>query len=246
MALSFLLNRPRGFIVHHMLVKEKKDYRAGHRQRLRQRFLAGGKTALADYELLELLLFAAHPRGDVKPLAKTLLSYYGSLGKVFMATPDSLSQVEGVGEAAIAAIKMAEAAAQAMLEYRIQDRPVLSNWTSLLDYCHSMLAGKTKEEFHILFLNTKNHLIAAEKQQTGTINNVMVYPREVIARALELGAGALILVHNHPTGDTKPSQADIDMTRRIIQAGLGVSIQVHDHLIIGANGHYSFKSEGMI
>ena len=229
-----------------MSIMTKEDYRTGHRQRLRQRFLKGGADAIADYELLEMLLFASHPRGDVKPLARKLVAKFGDAGKVLTASPEALMGVEGVGESAAVSLKIAEAAAQALLRKKVEKGPVLSNWTSLLDYCHSILAGKKKEEFHLLFLNSKNELLADEKQQSGTINHAPVYPREVIARALELGASAIILVHNHPTGDPTPSPADIKVTREIVQAGLGVSVGIHDHLIIGSEGHYSFKSEGLI
>lgn len=227
--------------------RPQEDYRLGHRQRLRQRFINGGASAVADYELLEIMLFAAHPRGDVKPLARRLLKHFGDdLGKVLAATPQQLAAVDGIGDAAIAALKVAEAGAQALLRSKVKKGAVISNWTSLLDYCRSKLAAKKKEEFHILFLNSKNELLADECQQSGTINHAPVYPREVISRALELGASAVILVHNHPSGDPTPSPADIKVTREIIQAGLGVSVAVHDHLVIGAEGHYSFKSEGLI
>ncbi|MDG1287156.1 MAG: DNA repair protein RadC [Rickettsiales bacterium] len=228
------------------LEAKQEDYRTGHRGRLRQRFIAGGVDAIADYELLELLLFAAHPRGDVKPIAHRLLKHFGGAGQVLSATPEALAAVEGIGEAAIAALKAAEASAQVLLRSRVDKGPVISNWTSLLDYGRSLLAGKKKEEFHILFLNSKNELLADEKQQSGTVNHAPVYPREVISRALEIGASAIILMHNHPSGDPTPSPADIKVTRDIVQAGLGVSISVHDHLIIGADGYYSFKSEGLI
>jgi len=222
------------------------DYRAGHRQRLRQRFLQGGAKAVADYEVLELLLFASHPRGDVKPLARRLLDAFGSSGKVLAATPEALATIEGMGEASVAAIKVAELAAQRLLRQKIENKPVLSNWTSLLDYCTAMIGGRQTEAFHILFLNTKNELIADEQQQTGTINHAPVYPREVMTRALHLGAANIILIHNHPTGDPTPSAADITVTRQIIQAGLGMGIKVYDHVIIGHDRHYSFKSEGLI
>lgn len=248
MALSCLLNHQLEGITLPMAAnaKKKEDYRQGHRSRLRARFIAGGVEAIADYELLELMLFAAHPRGDVKPLARLLLKEFGSVGKVLSATPDALMNIEGVGDGAVAALKTAEASAQMLLRSKIKQGPVISNWTSLLDYCRSLLAAKKKEEFHLLFLNSKNELIADEKQQSGTVNHAPVYPREVISRALELGASAVILVHNHPSGDPMPSQADIKVTRDIVQAGQGVSITVHDHLIIGSDSHYSFKGEGLI
>ncbi len=227
-------------------VQKKDDYRIGHRSRLRQRFIAGGVSAIADYEMLELLLFAAHPRGDVKPLARLLLKEFGTVGKVLSATPVALMSIEGVGESAVAALKTAEASAQMLLRSKVKQGPVISNWTSLLDYTRSLLAAKKKEEFHLLFLNSKNEMIADEKQQSGTVNHAPVYPREVIGRALELGASAVILVHNHPSGDPTPSPADIKVTRDIVQAGKAVSVAVHDHLIIGGDSHYSFKSEGLI
>lgn len=228
------------------LTKAKDDSRLGHRQRLRERFLKGGANAIADYELLEMLLFAAHPRGDVKPLAKKIIKHFGSVGEVFSASANALQKVDGVGASAAAAIKTAEAAAQVLLRSRIKQGPVLSNWSSLLDYTKSLFAGKKHEEFHLLFLNSRNELIADEKQQEGTINHAPVYPREVMRRAMELGASALIMVHNHPSGDPSPSAADIKVTREIVQAGLSMAVKVHDHLIIGANSHYSFKSEGLI
>jgi len=218
----------------------------GHRQRLRERFLKGGEEAVADYELLEMILFAAHPRGDVKPLAKKLLKQFGSFAKVLNADVTEYAAVDGVGEGAIASLKAVKASSARMLKEKIKQGPIISNWTSLLNYCEAQMAHKKVEEFRILFLNNKNELIADEAQQQGTINHTSVYPREVIKRALELGVSSIILCHNHPSGDTTPSQADIDMTRQIINAGLPLSINVHDHLIIGKHGHYSFKSQGLI
>lgn len=221
-------------------------FQKGHRQRLRERFLKGGADALADYELLELILFAAHPRGDVKPLAKQLLKHFGSFAKVVHATPHEFESVEGVGEAAIAALKTVEAAATRLLREEAEKGPVIGTWTALLDYCKLSMAQKKVEEFRILFLNHRNELIADEVQQRGTVNHTPVYPREVIKRALELGASSIILAHNHPSGDPTPSQADIDITRQIISAGQPLAVKVHDHLIIGRHGHYSFKSHGVI
>lgn len=208
--------------------------------------MRGGAEALADYELLEMILFAAHPRGDVKPLAKSLLAHFGSLAKVIHAEPQAYKAVEGAGEAVISALKVAEATAQRLLREEVQSGPVIGSWTALLDYCQLSMANKKKEEFRILFLNNKNALIADEVQQTGTINHTPVYPREVIKRTLEIGASSIILCHNHPSGDPTPSHADIDITRKIIEAAKPLGVNVHDHLIIGKNDHYSFKSNGLI
>jgi DNA repair protein RadC len=229
-----------------MSANSKTDHNKGHRARLRERFLRGGAEALADYELLEMILFAAHPRGDVKPLAKSLLAHFGSLAKVIHAEPQAYKAVEGAGEAVISALKVAEATAQRLLREEVQSGPVIGSWTALLDYCQLSMANKKKEEFRILFLNNKNALIADEVQQTGTINHTPVYPREVIKRTLEIGASSIILCHNHPSGDPTPSHADIDITRKIIEAAKPLGVNVHDHLIIGKNDHYSFKSNGLI
>jgi DNA repair protein RadC len=222
------------------------DLQKGHRARLRERFLKGGADALADYELLEMMLFAAHPRGDVKPLAKKLLAHFGSFVKVVHATPHELQKVEGVGEAAITALKVAEAAAIRLLRAEAKKGTIISTWTALLDYCTLAMAQQQVEQFRVLFLNNKNELMADEVQQTGTVNHTPVYPREVIKRALELGAVSLILAHNHPSGDPTPSRADIDITNQIVEAGRALGITIHDHLIIGKHGHYSFKSQGLL
>lgn len=218
----------------------------GHRARLRERFLKGGEAAVADYELLEMLLFAAHPRGDVKPLAKKLLARFGSLAGVLHAPVHELASMNGMGDAAIASLKAVEEASARLLRNKAQKGPVISSWTALLDYCTVRMANQKVEQFRILFLNQKNELIADEVQQTGTINHTPVYPREVVKRALELGAVSIILAHNHPSGDPTPSQADIDITRQIIEATKPLNINVHDHLVIGKHGHYSFKSHGVI
>lgn len=225
---------------------KKVDDKKGHRQRLRERFLKGGVDAVADYELLEMILFSAHPRGDVKPLAKALIRHFGSFAKVVHADLKEYEAVEGVGEAAISALKTVEASAQMLLREEAKKGPVISSWTALLDYCQLSMAQKKNEEFRILFLNNKNALIADEVQQTGTVNHTPVYPREVIKRTLELGASSIILCHNHPSGDTTPSTADIEITRKIIAAAKPLGVQVHDHLIIGKGEHYSFKSYGLI
>lgn len=226
-------------------IKDAKPHHAGHRQRLRERFLKHGDS-LADYELLEMLLFSAHPRGDVKPLAKALLSYFGSFGKVMLAEPNELLRVEGMGEAAVTAIKVAKAAAERLLKEDIADRAIIKSWTQLLDYCRLHIGHNQNEEFHVLFLNHKLELIADERQQKGTVNHTPVYPREVVKRALELGASSLILAHNHPSGDVTPSRSDIDVTRQIVDAARPLGIEIHDHVIIGAKKHFSFKSKGLL
>ena len=218
----------------------------GHRQRLRQRFLAGGAEALADYELLEIILFPAKPRGDVKPLAKALVRKFGTFGKVLTADPSALRDVDDVGDAAVSAIKVVHVAMQRLLKEEVEERPVIQSWTALLDYCRLSMGHNTIEQFRILFLNQKNMLIADEVQQTGTVDHTPVYPREVIKRALELGAAAIILVHNHPSGDPSPSRADIEITKQIIRAASAVNIEIHDHLVISESSHYSFKSHGLI
>ncbi|MDE3061275.1 MAG: DNA repair protein RadC [Pseudomonadota bacterium] len=226
-------------------VKEKPHY-AGHRKRLRERFLVSGAEALADYEILEMILFPAKPVGDVKPMAKNLIAAFGSFGQVLMAEPQALMKVEGINEAAVAAIKTAKAAAERLLKEEVAEKPVIKSWTQLLDYCRIHLGYAKNEEFHILFLDHKLQLLADERQQRGTVDHTPVYPREVVKRALELGASSLILVHNHPSGDVQPSKADIEVTKQIVDAARPLSIGVHDHLIIGAKKHFSFKSKGLI
>lgn len=218
----------------------------GHRQRLRERFLGPGGEHIADYELLELLLFAAKPRGDAKPLAKRLLKHFGSLASVILADQNELRAVADVGDAAVACLKAVEIAAQRLVQAPARQRPIIQSWTALLDYCRLAMGKKKIEEFRILFLNHKNALLSDEVQQRGTVNHTPVYPREVVKRALELGASAIILAHNHPSGDPTPSQADIDMTKQIATAGKAVGINVHDHLIISEGAHYSFKSHGLL
>jgi len=218
----------------------------GHRQRLRERFLKGGPDALPDYELLELVLFFANPRGDVKPLAKTLIQRFGSFAEVISAEAAALAQVKGVGETAIAALKAVQAAALRLARQQVLTQPVLSSWTKVLDYCRASMAYEPTERFRILFLNRKNALIADEVQQRGTVDHTPVYPREVIKRALELGATAIIMVHNHPSGDPTPSPADIAMTREVRDAGSKLGIALHDHVIIGRGGTSSMKAMGLI
>jgi len=222
-----------------------RPHYVGHRARLRARFLADPE-GLPDYEMLEMLLFLAQPRGDVKPLAKILLDRFGSFAEVVAAEPARLRQVKGLGDAGVAAIKTAEAAAVRLLRERMRERPLLSSWDRLLDYCRASMAYREIEQFRILFLDTRNRLIADDLQQKGTVNHTPVYPREVVRRALELHATALILVHNHPSGDPSPSKADIQMTLQIRNAAHAVGVSVHDHVIVGRGGHLSFKAQGIL
>ncbi|WP_394152232.1 DNA repair protein RadC [Loktanella salsilacus] len=222
------------------------SYIRDHRARLRERFLTGGAAAMPDYELVELVLFRAIPRQDVKPLARTLIDQFGDFNRVISAPVTALKQVKGVGEAVITELKIVEAAAHRMARSKVMARHVVSSWDALLDYCHTVMAHRDTEQFRILFLDTKNTLIADEEQARGTIDHVPVYPREVVKRALELNAASLILVHNHPSGDPTPSQADISMTAQIEAAAMALGIAVHDHLIIGKSKELSFRAEGLL
>ncbi len=222
------------------------SYLKDHRKRLRERFLAGGAAAVADYELIELILFRAIPRQDVKPLARALLNTFGDFNAALSAPPERLVQVDGVGEAVVAEFKIVEAAAHRLAQSRIMDRPALSGWQALVDYCRTTMAHRETEQFRILFLDRKNVLIADEAQAKGTVDHVPVYPREVVKRALELNASALILVHNHPSGDPTPSEADISVTRQIEDAAKALSISLHDHLVIGKSDEFSFRSAGYL
>lgn len=200
---------------------------------------------MPDYEILELILFRALPRQDVKPLARSLLDRFGDFGAVLAATPERLRQVPGIADAAITEIKIIEAAAIRLTRSRICDRQVISSWQALLEYCQATLAHRETEHFRVFFLDRQNRLIADEEQARGTVDHVPVYPREVIRRALTLNASALILVHNHPSGNPAPSQADIDLTRQIADAAQTMGIVIHDHLIIGRGGPFSFRAEGL-
>jgi DNA repair protein RadC len=219
---------------------------AGHRERLRARFLKGGADAMPDYELLEMTLFAALPRRDTKPLARALLARFGSFADVIAAPRARLMEVKGAGEAVANHLKIVEAAAHRLAKTKVMGRPALSSWPALLDYCTAAMARSETEEFRVLFLDRKNCLIADEVQNRGTVDHTPVYPREIIKRALELTASALILVHNHPSGDPTPSKADIQMTREIVTAAKALGIAVHDHLVVGRGGHASFKSLGLL
>jgi DNA repair protein RadC len=218
----------------------------GHRERLRARFLEAGAGALSDYEMLELVLFRALPRRDVKPLAKKLIETFGSFNEVIAAPVPRLAEMKGLGEAAITELKVVQAAANRLAKGEVKRRPVLSSWSAVLDYCRAAMAYADKEQFRILFLDKRNQLIADEVQQTGTVDHTPVYPREVVKRALELSATAVILVHNHPSGDPTPSRADIQMTQQIQEIAKPLGISLHDHIIVGRDGHASLKGLRLI
>jgi DNA repair protein RadC len=218
----------------------------GHRARLRQRFLESAPDAMQDYELLEMVLYGAFARGDTKPLAKELIRKFGSFAEVLAASRMRLEEVEGVGEVVVTALKVVHAAAARMRRIEARERPVLSSWSAVLDYCRTAMAFSSREQFRVLFLDKRNHLIADEVQQEGTVDHTPVYPREVVKRALELSASAVVLVHNHPGGDPTPSRADIEMTKQIIEVARGLGIAVHDHIIVGREGHASLKGLKLI
>lgn len=222
------------------------SYLADHRKRLRQRFMEGGADAIPDYEMLELILFRAIPRQDIKPLARRLIDVFGDFNRVISTSPQRLSEVKGVGDAVIQELKIVEAAAQRLARSKIINRPIISSWDAVVDYCHTKMAHLSQEQFRILFLDKKNTLIADEEQAKGTVDHVPVYPREVIKRALDLNASAIILVHNHPSGDPTPSDADIELTKQIDSAAAALGLVLHDHLIIGKSRDVSLKSEGYV
>ena len=225
---------------------KQPSYIADHRQRLRARFMQGGAAAIPDYELLELVLFRAIPRRDVKPLARALMDRFGDFNRVITAPEPRLRDISGVGDAVIVELKVIEAAAHRMARSRVMRQHVLSGWDALLDYCHTTMAHRETEQFRVIYLGRKNVVIGDEEQGKGTVDHVPVYPREVAKRALELNASALILVHNHPSGDPTPSQADIDMTQQIFAACSALGLTLHDHLIIGKSRELSFRSEGYL
>ncbi|MEZ5919935.1 MAG: DNA repair protein RadC [Parvularculaceae bacterium] len=225
---------------------EKTHHAAGHRDRLRARFKRAGVDAVQDYELLELILFRAIPRRDVKPLAKEIIRVFGGLPQALAAPVERLTEIKGLSENAALEMKIVQAASIKLAQARVLNRPVISSWDDLLSYCRAAMADEKTELFRILFLDKKNILIADEVQQRGTVDHTPVYPREVVKRALELGASALILVHNHPSGDPTPSRADIEMTREIMTAASALKIRLHDHLVIGHRTEASFKSLGLI
>ena len=217
-----------------------------HRARLRERFAESGAEALADYELLELLLFRALPRIDTKPIAKALIERFGGFAQVVSAAPERLMEVKGVGETTALELKTVHAAALRLMKGEVAGRKLLASWSALLDYVRASMGFAEREQFRILFLDKKNQLIADEVQGEGTVDHTPVYVREVVKRALELAATAIILVHNHPSGDPSPSRADVDMTKQIIEAGKPLGIAVHDHIIVGRQGHASFKGLRLI
>ncbi|MGF1660205.1 MAG: DNA repair protein RadC [Rubrimonas sp.] len=225
---------------------EEPPHQHGHRERLKARFAAHGADAMPDYELLELVLFAAIPRRDVKPLAKRLIARFGDFNHAISAEPARLREVEGAGEAVIHQLKLVEAAARRLARSRALGRPALSSWSTVVDYCKTQMAHETVEQFRVLYLDKRNVLIADEALARGTVDAVAVYPREVVKRALELSASAVILAHNHPSGDATPSQADIEMTRRIKGALRSVEIALHDHLVIGKDRDASFHALGLL
>jgi DNA repair protein RadC len=225
---------------------EASPHYHGHRERLRVRFLEAGPDAVTEYELLELVLFRAIPRRDVKPLAKALIAKFGSFAEVVSASQTRLREVDGLGEAAITELKIVQAAAGRLARGQVKKRAVLSSWTAVLDYCRTTMAFADKEQLSIIFLDKRNQVIADEIQQTGTVDHTPVYPREVVKRALELSATAVILVHNHPSGDPTPSRADIQMTQSIVEIAKPLGIAVHDHIIVGKEGHASLKGLKLI
>ncbi|HEY8596322.1 MAG TPA: DNA repair protein RadC [Devosiaceae bacterium] len=218
----------------------------GHRKRLRERFEQGGSAVLRDYELLELILFRLLPRRDTKPIAKAMLARFGSFSEALSAPAHLLAEIDGLGRTAVTDLKVIVAAAQRFARDEVPDRPILGSWTALVDYCRSQMAYETREQFRILFLDKKNRLIADEVQQVGTVDHTPVYPREVIRRTLELSATALILVHNHPSGDPSPSSADVQMTKAIADIARPLGITLHDHLIVGRSGHVSMRGLKLI
>ncbi|MEM7318653.1 MAG: DNA repair protein RadC [Pseudomonadota bacterium] len=222
------------------------SYIRGHRKRLRERFMEGGAAAMPDYELLELVLFRSMPRQDVKPLARTLIDTCGDFNRVLTAPAHRLAAIKGIGESVICDLKILEACAGRLARSRVMQRPVISGWDALLDYCHTSMAHRETEQFRVFYLDRKNVLIADEAQAQGTVDHVPVYPREVAKRALELNASALILVHNHPSGDPTPSQSDLDMTKSVQDACNALGLVLHDHIIVGKSTELSFRSAGYI
>jgi DNA repair protein RadC len=222
------------------------NHKQGHRDRLRERFINGGETALADYELLELLLFTAIPRKDVKPIAKDLIAGFGSLHKLFVASVDDITAVKGVSENTAIFLKAIHALHVRAMQKELMNKPALTNWDRLIAYCHAAMAEDDIERFRVLYLNRKNHLIEDEIHASGTIDSANVYTREILKKAMNIGATGMVLVHNHPSGDPAPSRADIDITNYIVKAAEPLNIELHDHIIISRTGHLSMKTMGMI
>ncbi len=251
MGMKYLLFHQKVTQSHLMTEKAKKQKKevphyTGHRDRLRERLSKTGPDSLKDYELLEVVLFAALPRRDVKPIAKDLLKKFGSIGGVLAASEIELMQVKGLSTNSSLFLKTIHSLSSRMLKAEVSKKPILSSWKKLLDYCHVSMAHEKVEQFRILFLNRKNQLIADEVQQVGTVDHTPVYPREIVKRALEVGATAIILVHNHPSGDSSPSDSDLEVTEEIIKAANALDICVHDHLIISKEGYTSFKALGLL
>lgn len=229
-----------------MAKETDKPHYSGHRARLKDRFLKRGSDSFADYELLELTLMQSIPRKDVKPLAKELIAKFGSYAEVISASTDRLLEVNGIGSSAIISLKLIEASAQRLSQSIIMNKPVLGNWEALIKHCQTNMSYKKTEQFRVIYLDRQNRIIADEVHGEGTVDHIPVYPREVIKRALELQSTAIILVHNHPSGDPTPSKDDIDMTKQIFEAGEKLGVIVHDHLIISKSGHSSFKTMGLL
>lgn len=234
--------------VRHAETPAETPHYWGHRARLRQRFRESGPESLPDYELMELMLFSVIPRRDCKPLAKAIIAKFGSFAEALSASEERLCEVPGIGPAIAFEIKLVQAAAQRMLQRQVRNQPILSTWSQVLDYCRAAMAFETREQFRILFLDKRNRVIADEVQARGTVDHVPVYVREVIKRALDLSATAIILTHNHPSGDATPSRADITMTKEIMEAAAKLGIEVHDHIIIGRDGvgYLSLRQAGLI
>ncbi|MBI1244257.1 MAG: DNA repair protein RadC [Alphaproteobacteria bacterium] len=229
-----------------MVAETSEPHYLGHRQRLRERFRRAGGSGFEDYELLELLLFSAIPRRDVKPLAKALIERFGGYAAVLSASRTDLERIDGLGEVAVDAILAVREASIRLVREEAFSQPVLSGWQQLIDYCRADMARAKIEHFRLIFLDRRNRVISDELQQAGTVDHAPVYPREVARRCLELSATAVILVHNHPSGDPAPSRADIDITREISKALAAIGVMVHDHIVIGRRGHASFKSMGLL
>jgi len=231
-------------------MSEEKPHYIGHRGRLKERFLKamkdGKSSSIPDYELLEIILFSCFPRKDVKPIAKDLLKEFGGLGEIFKSDLERIERSPNVNNSTLTLVKAIDEINLRCLKSKIEEKTLLQSWQALLDYCNIAMGASSKEQFRILFLNQKNYLIADEVQQIGTVDQTPVYPREVVKRALELGASALILVHNHPSGDPKPSRADIEITEQIETALTAINIKLHDHLIIAGEKHFSFAGNGLI
>ena len=240
------LNDSAGNLFYAEIVQTNTPHHVGHRDRLRTRFLKNGAEQLADYEVLELLLFGVIPRQDTKPIAKALLAKFGTFGEVLAADPDALKAIPGIKDRAATLLKAVQASVQLALQTKVRDAHVISSWSDLIDYCTARMAYEPVEQFRVIYLDRKNKLIADEAQQKGTVDHTTVYPREVIKRALDLEASALIMVHNHPSGDPTPSRADIEMTRKIKDAAATVGITLHDHVVVSRGGHVSFRTQGLL